>query len=125
MYSDSVCFADQATQHRVPVVFNNQIAENTFRLRFECPEIAQGATPGQFLMLRLANCDEPLIGRPSAMYETEVDRHGHPTFVDVVYVVGKLTSAGRTAQQAHLKFLDLSPVRREDRHCRSLTRLSS
>ena len=93
MHSDSVCFADQATQHRVPVVFNNQIAENTFRLRFECPEIAQSATPGQFLMLRLANWDDPLIGRPLAMYETEVDRHGHPTFVDVVYVVGgKLTS---------------------------------
>lgn len=48
---------------------------------------------GSILDAQLANWDDPLIGRPLAMYETEVDRQGHPTFVDVVYVVGgKLTS---------------------------------
>lgn len=93
MNTDSVCFADQATQHRVPVVFNEPIADATFRLRFACPEIAKHVTPGQFLMLRLANWDDPLIGRPLAMYETAPDADGVPTYVDVVYVVaGKLTS---------------------------------
>jgi dihydroorotate dehydrogenase electron transfer subunit len=44
-------------------------------------------------MLRLAGVNDPLIGRPLALYDTVTDSHGQPWAVDVVYLVkGKLTS---------------------------------
>lgn len=85
---DSTCFADDATQHRVEILENSQIAQDTFRLRFRCPEIAGRITPGQFLMLRLAGWDDPLIGRPLALYDTHANIDGLPELVDVVYLVG-------------------------------------
>jgi dihydroorotate dehydrogenase electron transfer subunit len=44
-------------------------------------------------MLRLAGGDDPLLGRPLALYDTVLDASGKPTGIDVVYlVVGKFTS---------------------------------
>ena len=83
----ATCYADHAIQQTVTVTENVAIAESTFRTRFACPDIAARAIPGQFLMLRLAAHDDPLIGRPLAVYDI-VDE----SEVDVVYVVGgKLT----------------------------------
>ena len=49
--------------------------------------------PGQFLMMRLAGCDDPLLGRPLALYDTVLDAGGRPQGLDVVYLVlGKMTS---------------------------------
>ena len=70
MHNTATCFADHATQHTVSVIENEQIAQDTYRLRFRCPDIARRITPGQFLMIRLANWDDPLIGRPLALYDT-------------------------------------------------------
>ncbi len=85
-------YADQAQQLRVTVEENVPLARDTYRVRFRCPEIARRIVPGQFLMLRLAGCDDPLLGRPLALYDTVLDGHGEPVGVDVVYlVVGKAT----------------------------------
>lgn len=85
-------FADRAWHGTVTVVENVQLARDTFRLRFACPELARRVVPGQFLMLKLAACDDPLLGRPLALYDTVLDEHGAPCGVDVVYlVVGKMT----------------------------------
>ena len=81
-------YADQACHERVTVVENQQIAKETFRVRFDCPSIAQQITPGQFLMVKLADMDDPLIGRPFALYDTADDENGNPRYVDVVYLVG-------------------------------------
>ena len=90
--SCSPVYADHAWHGPVVVAENVQVARNTFRLRFACPEIAQRVMPGQFVMLRLAGCNDPLLGRPLAMYDVSVDTTGKPCFVDVVYlVVGKMT----------------------------------
>ena len=44
-------------------------------------------------MLRLADVNDPLIGRPLALYDTVLAADGQPEAVDVVYLVkGKLTS---------------------------------
>jgi dihydroorotate dehydrogenase electron transfer subunit len=44
-------------------------------------------------MLRLPATTDPLLGRPFALYDTVVDAHGRPRWIDVVYlVVGKMTS---------------------------------
>jgi dihydroorotate dehydrogenase electron transfer subunit len=81
---------------RVPVSDNNVLAQRTFLLRLHAPALAAAIRPGQFLMIRLPDSTDPLLGRAFALYDTVVDRQGHPVGVDVVYlVVGKLT--GRLA----------------------------
>lgn len=85
-------YADQAVQRSVPIIENVRLARDTYRVRFECPELASRITPGQFVMLRL-NANDPLIGRPLALYDVATDRSGQAMFVDVVYLVkGKFTS---------------------------------
>jgi len=80
-------YADSACQQQVEVVENIRLAKDTFRVRFRSPKIASRILPGQFLMLRLADLNDPLIGRPLAMYDVVGDS------IDVVYLVkGKLTS---------------------------------
>lgn len=93
-------YADQAVNMTVPIVENVRIARDTFRTRFTCPEMAARITPGQFFMVRLSGCDDPLIGRPFALYEAEAGS------IDFVYVVGgKLT--GRLAGMTAGRMLDV------------------
>jgi dihydroorotate dehydrogenase electron transfer subunit len=86
-------YADQAVQQTVEIVENVRLARDTYRVRFHCPEIARRIVPGQFLMLRLSGVNDPLIGRPLALYDTVLSATSAPVAVDVVYLVkGKLTS---------------------------------
>ncbi|HZZ73052.1 MAG TPA: dihydroorotate dehydrogenase electron transfer subunit [Pirellulales bacterium] len=86
-------YADRARLQTVRVLENVAIARDTFRVRFACPELARSIVPGQFIMLKLAGCDDPLLGRPLAFYDRVLDAAGEPSGLDVVYlVVGKLTS---------------------------------
>lgn len=76
-----------------------RLADRTFRVRLECPELAAAVRPGQFVMLRLPNTTDPLLGRPFALYDTVLDSTGTPVGIDVVYlVVGKMT--GRLTEVA-------------------------
>ena len=80
----------------VRVIENVKLAERTWRIRLEAPELARAIRPGQFLMVRLAGTTDPLLGRPFALYDTALDGAGNPVGVDVVYLeVGKMT--GRLA----------------------------
>ena len=91
--TDATCFADRACYTTVAVRDNVRIARDTYRVRFDCPEIARQIVPGQFLMMRLSNCNDPLLGRPLAFYDVVADKQGNPVGLDVVYlVVGKFTS---------------------------------
>src|SRR5262245_23167506 len=83
--------------HRTARVLEHvPLADRTFRVRLECPELAAAIRPGQFVMLRLPNTTDPLLGRPFALYDTVLEG-GKPVAVDVVYlVVGKMT--GRLAE---------------------------
>lgn len=93
MHTVATCYPDQAVQRTVTVLENERLARDTFRVRFACPEVARQAVPGQFLMLRLAGFDDPLIGRPFAIYDTvTLEAQCDATAVDVVYLAaGKLT----------------------------------
>jgi dihydroorotate dehydrogenase electron transfer subunit len=65
------------------------IAERTFRMRLQCPEIAGAIRPGQFVMVRIPGRSDPLLARPFALYDTSEDFREF----DIVYlVVGKMTS---------------------------------
>lgn len=82
----------RAAATTVRVEENVRIAHDTFRLRFAHAEMAAGVLPGQFFMFRLPHQDDPLLGRPLALYDTVVDDQGQPRGIDVVYlVVGKMT----------------------------------
>ena len=73
---------------RSSLVQNDCIAKNTFRLRLLAPGIAPLVKPGQFVMLRLPDRSDPLLGRPLAVYRT-----GSEGSLEVVYlVVGKMTA---------------------------------
>lgn len=86
--------------HRTARVIEHvPLAERTFRIRLECPDLAAAIRPGQFVMLRLPGTTDPLLGRPFALYDTVLDASGSPAGIDVVYlVVGKMT--GRLADVA-------------------------
>jgi dihydroorotate dehydrogenase electron transfer subunit len=80
-----------AVQRVATVVEQERLARDTYRLRLRCPEIAAQITPGQFFMIRPPRGDDPLLGRPFALYDT-YEEHGQPAGVDFGYVViGKLT----------------------------------
>ena len=90
-------YADRAVQASVEIIENIEIARDTWRLRFACPAMACRIVPGQFLMIRIANCDDPLIGRPLAMYDVIPDAAGQPHAIDVIYLVkGKFTTMAHT-----------------------------
>ncbi|MSU80093.1 MAG: dihydroorotate dehydrogenase electron transfer subunit [Gemmataceae bacterium] len=79
-------------QHTADVLAHEHLATNTFLIRLRCPELARAIRPGQFVMLRLGNRSDPLLGRPFALYDTVLDERGKPIGIDVVYlVVGKMT----------------------------------
>jgi dihydroorotate dehydrogenase electron transfer subunit len=79
-------------QRAAITIENVALAERTYRIRLECPEIAAAIRPGQFVMLRLSDTNDPLLGRPFALYDTVLDGAGQPFAIDIVYlVVGKMT----------------------------------
>ncbi len=86
-------YADGLAYEVVEIEANEPIALDTYRLRVISSDIARRILPGQFVMLRIAGCDDPLIGRPLALYDTVLAADGSPVGIDVVYLVkGKLTS---------------------------------
>ncbi len=89
---EAAYFADKAQFQQAAVIENVPVAKDTYRIRLACPELARLFTPGQFLMLRLADCDDPLLARPLALYDTVLDSADRPIGVDVVYLaMGKMT----------------------------------
>jgi dihydroorotate dehydrogenase electron transfer subunit len=93
--TDPAHFADQATFATVTVLDNAPMARDTYRVRFHCPELARRIVPGQFVMLRLAGGNEPLLGRPLALYDTVLSEgaRGAAVGIDLVYLVqGRMTN---------------------------------
>lgn len=81
-----------ARQMIVPVVEQVKLARDTFRLRLDSPDLARDVLPGQFFMIRSPGVNNPLLGRPFALYDTWLDHSGSPAGIDVAYlVVGKMT----------------------------------
>lgn len=79
-------------QEAVAIEQHVELARDTYRLRLPCPSIAANILPGQFLMLRLPGTNDPLLGRPLALYDTYRDSAGRPQGVDIVYqAIGRMT----------------------------------
>ena len=88
----SASYADHAWQGTARVIENVPVARDTCRVRLVCSAIARRIVPGQFVMLRLAGNNDPLLGRPLALYDVVFGESGEPEGLDIVYqVVGKMT----------------------------------
>jgi dihydroorotate dehydrogenase electron transfer subunit len=81
-----------ATQQVATVVEQARMAQDTYRLRLHCPEIAARIVPGQFFMIRASGRNDPLLGRPFALYDV-YEENGRAAGLDFGYlVIGKLTA---------------------------------
>ncbi|QGJ69303.1 Dihydroorotate dehydrogenase electron transfer subunit [Planctomycetales bacterium 10988] len=79
-------------QQTVRVIENVKLATETYRLRVECPTIAKAIVPGQFVMVRLLSGEDPLLGRPFALYDVAENEQGEQVYLDIVYLVlGRMT----------------------------------
>ena len=91
------------------IIAHEQIAEATWRVRVDCPNLAMTSRPGQFAMVRVKDRSDPLLARPLAVYDVfnqhQAPDHWQPTplapdngdakpkFVDFIYAVaGKFTT---------------------------------
>jgi dihydroorotate dehydrogenase electron transfer subunit len=95
MKGDAVAPAS-AAQRLVPVLENVPIARDTYRLRLGDSILARAILPGQFVMIRpgAEGADDPLLGRPFALYDVATDAAGVPIALDLVYLVaGRGTNA--------------------------------
>lgn len=82
-----------ATQATAVVREQRQLAERTWFMRLDCPEVAAKIQPGQFFMLRSPDRSDPLLGRPFALLDVHRDSTGQPQGIDFGYVtVGKFTN---------------------------------
>ncbi len=73
------------------VVENCRVADETYRLSLKIHEPLPEIRPGQFVMLRLPNHTDPLLGRPLAIYRVETN--AGVSLLEVVYiVVGRMTA---------------------------------
>jgi dihydroorotate dehydrogenase electron transfer subunit len=82
-----------ALQQFATVVEHEAMARNTRRIRLKCPSIARQIVPGQFVMVRIPDRPDPLLGRPFALYDVYSDAAGEPQGIEFGYVVvGKMTS---------------------------------
>ncbi|MEM6979654.1 MAG: dihydroorotate dehydrogenase electron transfer subunit [Planctomycetota bacterium] len=79
-------YADAMVQLDAPIIRNDLIAENTHKVQIVAPEIAANYRPGQFVMIRLAGLQSPLIGRAFAVYDHHDDANGQPSSIDLIYI---------------------------------------
>ncbi len=84
-------YADRAMKCIAAVSERRELAEETWLVRVDCPEMAAQMRPGQFLMVRQSVGTDPLLGRAFAVYDVVLDDNG-PRYLDIVFhTVGKMT----------------------------------
>lgn len=88
------CVEPKFVFHSTHIMEHKEIAAGTWQLTFYAPDMAAKALPGQFFMLRIADQNDPLIGRALAMFDRHRDEAGTLNAISVVYTVkGRFTTA--------------------------------
>ena len=86
-------FADQALSLKSQILEQEELAQDTLRMRVAVPHSCL-PVPGQFFMLRNPHGNDPLIGRALALYDIGDRQAAKENWLDLVYVVkGKLTTS--------------------------------
>jgi dihydroorotate dehydrogenase electron transfer subunit len=99
-------------QFKSMVISNTEISPCYFRMRLTAPPAICGATPGQFVMVRVRNAIDPLLRRPFGVFDlgaftTDYTDCGKQSYLEILYkVVGKGTEMLSTLHQGdHLDIL--------------------
>ena len=74
-------------EQKIEILFNNQIAHQTFLMGLRSEEIVKTAKPGQFVMIRIGSGMDPLLRRPFSISGTQ----GRDVFLLLYRVVGRGT----------------------------------
>jgi dihydroorotate dehydrogenase electron transfer subunit len=61
---------------RARIVSNDHVFGQTYLTWLHAPPLAKGASPGQFLMFRILNGSDPLLGRPMSYHGVRQGREG-------------------------------------------------
>jgi dihydroorotate dehydrogenase electron transfer subunit len=78
------CVEPKFVFHSTHIIEHQKIAADTWQLTFYAPDMAAKALPGQFFMLRIADQNDPLIGRALAMFDRHRDEAGNLNAISVV-----------------------------------------
>jgi dihydroorotate dehydrogenase electron transfer subunit len=79
-------------QQKVSILWNKEIGPRLYRLGFETPTMAAGATPGCFVMVRVPGDGAPLLRRPFSVHGL-IDGRRNPAGLEILYrVVGPGTA---------------------------------
>ncbi len=76
-----------AAQRTVTILANEPVAKDTYKITLDDPMLASQITPGQFVMVRAGLGNDPLLGRPFALFDVVRDSTGTPVAVELVYLV--------------------------------------
>jgi len=55
-------------QIKAKLIYNNRVIDNYWHCVFQAPLISKQAKPGQFVMLKVSDCDKPLLRRPFSIH---------------------------------------------------------
>lgn len=66
------------------VVANTELSHDYNVLALAAPEIAEAATPGQFVMVKAAGGHDPLLRRPFSVFEILRNDEGHATGISIL-----------------------------------------
>ncbi|WP_298269325.1 dihydroorotate dehydrogenase electron transfer subunit [Geobacter sp.] len=86
-------------QFRSTIISNQEVSPGYFRMRLTAPPELSGASPGQFIMVRVRDAIDPLLRRPFGIFDvgtikSEFPGLGSATYFEILYkVVGKGTEA--------------------------------
>ena len=75
-------------EQETEVIFNRKVADGTFLMGLRSYEIASGARPGQFVMVRVRQGFDPLLRRPFSICETHEK--------DILLILYRLVGRGTT-----------------------------
>jgi dihydroorotate dehydrogenase electron transfer subunit len=85
-------------QFKAMVLANVEVSPGYYRMRMTAPPAILGATPGQFVMVKVNEAIDPLLRRPFGIYDlgsyaTPYTDCGSQTYLEILYkVVGKGTT---------------------------------
>ena len=78
-------------QVKANIVLNKPVAEHCWRMVLDARKIASKVKPGQFIMLKISETNDPLFRRPFSVFRRTTHNHGS-SGIEVIYkVVGRGT----------------------------------
>ena len=92
-------------EQNASVRFNEKVAQETYLMGLESPEITRVSEPGQFVMIRVREGTDPILRRPFSICSVE----GDSLFLILYQVVGQGTSIMSEAVEGD-KFSVLGPL---------------